>query len=61
MFVVAPKQYHKHAAAFADGVWIQEDPRPWLGMAMTLSSTTTREMVDPFPVGEYSGGTLDVP
>lgn len=69
MFKVAfPEQYPKHAAAFDAGVWIQEDPGPWLGRAIVYKLDTElhydQEDGGPtaiFPVGQYSGGTLDVP
>ena len=65
---IFPVEYKKHRTAFDAGVWIQEDPGPWLGRAIVYKLDTElhydQEDGGPtaiFPVGQYSGGTLDVP
>jgi hypothetical protein len=65
-FAVAfPEEHKKYQQAFKAGVWLSEDPGPWLGCAIVY-----KLQVDPhqdksdggptaiFNVGQYTGGDL---
>lgn len=68
-FKVAFPDYHeKYKAAFEAGVWMTDDPGPWLGRAIVwkLPVRTHMDGLDEGPtaifnVGRYTGGNLDLP
>ena len=60
-----PEEYAKYRNAFEAGVWIREDPGPWLGRAIVykLQVTQHQDRTDAGPtaifnVGQYIGGNL---
>jgi hypothetical protein len=69
MFEAAfPQLYQQYKAAFEAGVWIQEDPGPFIGRAIIykLQSKLHRDKNDAgpsasFPVGYFDGGEMLFP
>lgn len=66
--VAFPDYYHKYKAAFKAGVWMSEDPGPWLRRAIVwkLPVKTHMDGLDEGPtaifnVGNYTGGDLYLP
>jgi hypothetical protein len=63
-----PDTYHQFRQAFDAGVWIEEDPGPWLGRAIVyklqVSLHTDKHDIGPtasFGCGSYTGGEMLVP
>jgi hypothetical protein len=69
MFKAAfPKVYAQYRQAFDAGVWLQEDPGPFLGRSVVykLQSKLHNDGNDvgpsaSFPVGSFEGGEMLVP
>jgi hypothetical protein len=69
MFEAAfPALYQEYEAAFKAGVWLREDPGPFLGRAIIykLQSKLHRDKNDvgpsaSFPVGFFDGGEMLLP
>jgi hypothetical protein len=68
-FTVAfPEEFPRYQKAFEAGVWINEDPGPWLGRAIVykLQVEAHQDRSDGGPtaifnVGQYTGGELCLP
>jgi hypothetical protein len=65
---VFPEWYEKYKEAFAAGVWLQNDPGPFLGRAVIykLQGKVHKDRHDmgpsaSFGVGKYSGGEMLFP
>jgi hypothetical protein len=63
-----PGEYKKYKKAFDAGVWIEEDPGPWLGRAIVyklhVSLHTDKHDDGPtvsFPAGYFNGGNMQIP
>jgi hypothetical protein len=63
-----PEEYHTFKKAFEAGVWLEEDPGPWLGRAIIYKLDglihTDRHDLSPtvsFPCGHFTGGEMMVP
>lgn len=63
-----PEYHERYKAAFAAGVWVAEDPGPWLGRAVVykLQVDLHRDGLDDgptasFPMGFFEGGELLLP
>lgn len=63
-----PKEYEEFKEAFEAGVWLEEDPGPWLGRAIIYklngllhTDTSDKSPSVSFPCGEYIGGEMMVP
>ena len=66
--VAFPDHYRKYKKAFDAGIWMAEDPGPWLGRAIIwkLPIETHMDGLDDGPtaifnVGNYTGGDLYLP
>ena len=66
--VAFPEEYIRYKNAFAAGVWLPEDPGPWLGRAIVykLQVKPHQDRKDGGPtaifnVGQYTGGELYFP
>lgn len=66
--VAFPEYYFEYKAAFDAGVWMTEDPGPWLGRAIVwkLPVRTHMDGLDDGPTaifncGNYKGGNLYLP
>lgn len=63
-----PKEYQRYKKAFDAGVWLAQDPGPWLGRAIVykLQVLPHRDGLDGGPtamwnMGSYTGGELYLP
>jgi len=63
-----PDIYKEYKAAFEAGVWVQEDPGPFIGRAIIykLQSKLHKDSNDvgpsaSFPVGYFNGGEMLLP
>ena len=63
-----PKEYEEFKEAFEAGVWLEEDPGPWLGRAIIYKlnglihvDTNDKSPSVSFPCGKYTGGEMMVP
>jgi hypothetical protein len=63
-----PDLYKEYKAAFEAGVWVQEDPGPFIGRSIIykLQSKLHRDKNDvgpsaSFPVGYFGGGEMLLP
>ncbi|KAF8055954.1 hypothetical protein FPV67DRAFT_1416497 [Lyophyllum atratum] len=63
-----PAEYAKFVQAFEAGVWVSEDPGPWLGRALVFKLQVEPHLdggddgpAVSFPVGHYDGGEMVVP
>jgi hypothetical protein len=69
MFKVSwPEDYEKYRKAFEAGVWVEDDPGPWLGRAIVwkLQVLPHRDGLDGGPtaifcLGRFSGGECYLP
>jgi hypothetical protein len=66
--VLMPECYARYKDAFDAGVWMEEDPGPWLGRAIVykLQVALHKDVHDggptaSFPVGYFSGGEMLIP
>lgn len=63
-----PEEYLRYKTAFDAGVWMEEDPGPWLGRAIVykLQVSLHHDKNDEgpsacFPCGRFTGGALKIP
>jgi hypothetical protein len=63
-----PDLYDQFQQAFDAGVWVEEDPGPWLGRAIIYKLQgdvhNDKHDISPtacFPCGYFSGGAMKVP
>jgi hypothetical protein len=63
-----PEEYEKYKEAFDAGVWIEQDPGPWLGRVIVykLQVALHADKHDDgptasFPAGYFEGGNMQVP
>jgi hypothetical protein len=63
-----PEEYEEFQSAFKAGVWLQEDPGPWLGRAIIYKldglihvDRNDKSPTVSFPCGEFEGGELMIP
>lgn len=63
-----PDIYQKFQAAFDAGVWLSEDPGPWLGRAIVyklqVDAHLDQKDLSPtasFPCGAFTGGEMQIP
>ncbi|KAG6906933.1 hypothetical protein DXG01_011323 [Tephrocybe rancida] len=66
--VLYPETYTQYKEAFDAGVWMKEDPGPWLGRAVVYKLQIHLHLDDDdqgptvsFPVGSYRNGRMIVP
>ncbi|KAG6816069.1 hypothetical protein H0H87_008862 [Tephrocybe sp. NHM501043] len=66
--VLFPSEYQRFAQAFEAGVWIEDDPGPWLGRSIVYKLQVDFHVdagddgpAVSFPVGFFQGGHLVVP
>jgi hypothetical protein len=66
--VLFPVAYKKFSEAFAAGVWVKDDPGPWLGRALIYKLQGSLHIDDKdegptvsFPCGFYQGGEMIIP
>ena len=66
--VLFPESYRKFRKAFEAGVWVQEDPGPWLGRALIYKLQGSLHVDEKdegptvsFPCGYFEGGEMIVP
>jgi len=63
-----PEEHAKYREAFDAGVWVTEDPGPWLGRAIVYKMQVSQHQdkydggpTAIFNVGQYTGGHLYLP
>jgi hypothetical protein len=66
--VLFPAAYKKFSEAFAAGVWVKDDPGPWLGRALIYKLQGSLHIDDKdegptvsFPCGFFNGGEMIMP
>ncbi|KAF8227783.1 hypothetical protein L208DRAFT_1379628 [Tricholoma matsutake] len=65
---LSPKEYEEFKAAFEAGVWLEDNPGPWLGRAIIYKldglihvDSNDKSPTVSFPCGEYDGEEMMVP
>ncbi|KAM6502317.1 hypothetical protein JOM56_002294, partial [Amanita muscaria] len=66
--VLFPEAYERFKKAFAAGIWVKDDPGPWLGRALIYKLQGCLHVDDKdegptvsFPCGFYQGGEMIIP